>query len=261
MIGVAAPTEPPSGAVGLPGGAATTAVLVDIGVPVSILGWLASQGRRRPGSPIPADSRGRWKETVVFLGCLLPQADTFVVCLRNRLKKGLADYAFAEMLAGEDLPEAAEQYVRERHKSSEARRGWRAWLRWKLFSYRVYSRCYGTEGIAVLAHSQMDAVASMIARSFKLGDDLRHDIAYDRPLNKALSLVLQECDVGDGSDVIHELECLTNYFAMAAMLAELLASRPRIMPELRVRALLDVGTHDFEPWQYPGPVGSNKLGV
>ena len=203
----------------------------------------------------------RWREVVVFLGGLLPQADTFLVCLRNRLKAGLREKRFRDMLLSKELPNTVKFYVRE-HAKGISEKGWEAWFRWRIFEYRLHEASYGKDCSELVARVPMFGTDKLIAGAFGLGRDLSRDLALDRPLNRALRRSVEELPRSRKEwDLRDEIDEVGRYLATASMIAEILGPGARVSPSLRERILVDIGKQSFEVWDYPSAPNPNLLGV
>jgi hypothetical protein len=202
-----------------------------------------------------------WKEVVVFLGGLLPQGDTFVVCLRNRLKEGLKERSFQELLMGQRMPRAAEAFM-VGHAQAPSAEAWEAWFRWRIFEYRLHEASYGRDCAALMSQVGMVGISGFIGRALDLGSGLSHDLRLDRPLNQALRESLGELPRQRRAwSIKDEIEDVGKYVSVAAMIAEALGAGARVTPALRTHVLVDIGTLNFEKWDYPGTAHPNLLGV
>ncbi|QDV17289.1 NACHT domain protein [Gimesia panareensis] len=203
----------------------------------------------------------RWKEVVVFLGGLLAPADTFVVCLRNQMKAAISKKQFKHLLLGREIPKEVKLYSSREDAGSNSL-SWSAWFRWRIFEYRLHEACYGNTMSEIMAQVANGSVDKLIASALQLGDGLKHELMYDKPLNQSLEKCIQKTRFEIKPEaILPEVDDITAYLSMSRMIAEILSNGSRVSPKLKRKILVDIGTEDTKQWEYPSPNVRNKLGA
>lgn len=207
-------------------------------------------------------SEVRWKEVIVFLAGLLTRTDTLLVCLRNRIKTGINLANLPQLLLGFSLPTPALQFI-EWPKNKAEKVGWEAWFRCRLTEYKLHQVSYGSEHLSLRTQVSLQPLATNIANILDLVKWRKHDLYHDRPLNNALKKCLTEMPATENinSQLQSNIDVINNYFRVTSILLEILASRVKITPDLKINILEDIFKPSTEIWEYPIPAERNKLGA
>jgi energy-coupling factor transporter ATP-binding protein EcfA2 len=202
----------------------------------------------------------RWKEVVLFLGGLLPRADSLVVCLRNQLKASLENRRFAALLLGRRMPDGAAAYI-ARTKTVGDPDAWDAWFRWRLFEIRLHEASYAGSQPDVFVAIARSHTARFIARATGIETGHRQGLDMSRPITRALAESLDELRSQGTPDLSQEVDDVNRYVMAAGLVAEIISSGARVAPDLRLRILQDIGHSGWDNWPHPALTNRNILGA
>ncbi len=203
----------------------------------------------------------RWRDTSVFLLCLLSHADELFTALRNRGKACLRSTSVGSLMYSGELPKRVQDFIRSENEGSVPG-GWEPWFRWKMFEYNIVKVSHDVSNKSAVNVLMKSEASRYLASVVSVDPYDKTGLRYRRSVNNMLAECagVQPRRLDTNTVAVYGVN-ISLYLNLVNVALEALASGSRVSPQLRMRLARDIGDPAMDIWPDPPAKRMNRLGA